>query len=35
MNGHRRLGVAIARGETVEEAIDNAKTVSNNVNIIY
>ncbi|MFT6918139.1 MAG: phosphoribosylglycinamide formyltransferase 2 [Cognaticolwellia sp.] len=35
INGHRRLGVAIARGETIEEAIDNAKTVSNNVNIIY
>jgi phosphoribosylglycinamide formyltransferase 2 len=35
INGHRRLGVAIARGETVEEAIDNAKTVSNNVDIIY
>ncbi|PKH01532.1 phosphoribosylglycinamide formyltransferase 2 [Psychromonas sp. MB-3u-54] len=35
INGQRRLGVAIARGETVEQAVDNAKTVSNKVNIIY
>ncbi|MFT4835154.1 MAG: phosphoribosylglycinamide formyltransferase 2 [Psychromonas sp.] len=35
INGQRRLGVAIARGETVADAVDNAKTVSNKVNIIY
>ncbi|MFT6924762.1 MAG: phosphoribosylglycinamide formyltransferase 2 [Psychromonas sp.] len=35
INGSRRLGVAIARGETIEQAVDNAKTVSNKVNIIY
>lgn len=35
INGRRRLGVAVARGETVEEAVNNAKTVSNSVNIIY
>lgn len=35
INGRRRLGVAVARGETVEEAVNNAKTVSDSVNIIY
>jgi len=35
IKGSRRLGVAIARGETVEEAVNNAKTVSDKVNIIY
>lgn len=35
INGPRRLGVAMARGETIEDAVDNAKTVSNTVNIIY
>ncbi|WP_211236430.1 formate-dependent phosphoribosylglycinamide formyltransferase [Marinomonas ushuaiensis] len=35
INGGRRLGVAIARGENIEQAIDNAKSVSDTVNIIY
>lgn len=35
INGGRRLGVAIARGHNIEQAIDNAKLVSQSVNIIY
>ncbi|MCB5161438.1 formate-dependent phosphoribosylglycinamide formyltransferase [Marinomonas algarum] len=35
INGGRRLGVAIARGENIEQAIDNAKSVSGAVNILY
>ena len=35
INGGRRLGVAIARGDDVDQAIQNAKSVSNSVNIIY
>ena len=33
INGGRRLGVAIARGENIEQAIDNAKSVSDAINI--
>lgn len=35
INGGRRLGVAIARGHNIEQAIGNAKLVSQTVNIIY
>jgi len=35
INGGRRLGVAIARGDDLDQAIQNAKSVSNSVNIIY
>lgn len=35
INGSRRLGVAIARGEDIEQAVENAKLVSKTVNIIY
>ncbi|TEW56231.1 formate-dependent phosphoribosylglycinamide formyltransferase [Psychromonas sp. RZ22] len=35
INGGRRLGVAITRGESIEQAVNNAKSVSNTVNIIY
>ena len=35
INGGRRLGVAIARGENIEKAINNAKLVSGNVTINY
>ncbi len=35
INGRRRLGVAIARGEDIDNAINNAKTVSGKVKIIY
>ncbi|WP_413693714.1 formate-dependent phosphoribosylglycinamide formyltransferase [Psychromonas sp. KJ10-2] len=35
INGSRRLGVAIARGDNIEQAIDNAKSVSAAVNIAY
>ena len=35
INGGRRLGVAIARGEKIEEAIENAKSVSSAVKINY
>ena len=35
INGSRRLGVAIARGETTQEAISNAKSVSDKVEVLY
>jgi len=35
INGGRRLGVAIARGDNIEQAIENAKSVSAAVNIAY
>ncbi|WP_440875432.1 formate-dependent phosphoribosylglycinamide formyltransferase [Thalassotalea sp. PLHSN55] len=35
INGPRRLGVAIAKGETIEQAVNNAKTVSETVDIVY
>ena len=35
INGSRRLGVAIARGENIEQAIEGAKSVSTAVNIVY
>jgi len=35
INGGRRLGVAIARGKNIEEAIGNAKRVSKTVKIVY
>ncbi len=35
INGSRRLGVAIARGEDIKSAIANATRVSQQVNIIY
>jgi len=35
INGGRRLGVAMARGENIDQAIENAKSVSRSVNIIY
>ena len=35
INGSRRLGVAIARGKDIKQAIDNAKSVGNTVNINY
>jgi phosphoribosylglycinamide formyltransferase 2 len=35
INGSRRLGVAIARGESTEKATENAKLVSNSIEILY
>ncbi|WP_220149674.1 formate-dependent phosphoribosylglycinamide formyltransferase [Psychromonas sp. B3M02] len=35
INGSRRLGVAIARGENIKQAIEGAKSVSTAVNIVY
>lgn len=35
INGSRRLGVAIARGSNILEAISNAKLVSSKVEVIY
>jgi phosphoribosylglycinamide formyltransferase 2 len=35
INGTRRLGVTIARGENTQQAINNAKSVSDKVEIIY
>jgi len=35
IDGGRRLGVAIARGDNIEQAIHNAKSVSDSINIIY
>lgn len=35
INGSRRLGVAIARGENTQEAIANAKLVSGKVEVLY
>jgi phosphoribosylglycinamide formyltransferase 2 len=35
INGGRRLGVAIAKGDDIEQSIHNAKLVSQSVNIIY
>ena len=35
ISGGRRLGVAIARGENIQESIDNAKSVSSTVKIMY
>ncbi|GAC28380.1 formate-dependent phosphoribosylglycinamide formyltransferase [Brumicola pallidula] len=35
INGTRRLGVAIARGESTEKAIENAKLVSSKIEVIY
>ena len=35
INGSRRLGVAIARGENTEQAVVNAKAVSSKVTVIY
>ncbi len=35
INGSRRLGVAIARGANTQEAISKAKSVSDNVEILY
>ena len=35
INGSRRLGVAVARGETIEQAINSAKTVSQAIQIKY
>lgn len=35
INGGRRLGVAVARGKNIEEAIENAKTVSKEVKVLY
>lgn len=35
INGSRRLGVAIARGEDTDKAVKNAKLVSSKVTIIY
>ena len=35
INGSRRLGVVIARGETTQEAISNAKSVSDKVEVLY
>lgn len=35
INGSRRLGVAIASGKNTDDAINNAKAVSSQVNIIY
>jgi phosphoribosylglycinamide formyltransferase 2 len=35
INGGRRLGVAMARGEDIEQAINNAISVSRTVSIIY
>lgn len=33
VSGQRRMGVALARGETIEQAIDKAKKVSQEVNV--
>lgn len=35
INGSRRLGVAITRGENTEQAVVNAKAVSSKVTVIY
>ncbi|WP_298941694.1 formate-dependent phosphoribosylglycinamide formyltransferase [uncultured Psychromonas sp.] len=35
INGGRRLGVAVARGKNIEEAIENAKQVSQTVKVVY
>ena len=35
IDGSRRLGVAIARGENIEKAIDNAKLVSSRIEVLY
>jgi len=35
INGSRRLGVAIARGEDTKHAVSNAKSVSEKVEVIY
>jgi len=35
INGSRRLGVAIARGKDTQEAISNAKSVSDKVEVLY
>ncbi|MCG6201679.1 formate-dependent phosphoribosylglycinamide formyltransferase [Psychromonas antarctica] len=35
INGRRRLGVAIARGENTEKAIENAKLVSSKIEVLY
>ena len=35
INGSRRLGVAIARGQYIEQAIANAKLVSQTVEVLY
>jgi phosphoribosylglycinamide formyltransferase 2 len=35
IEGSRRLGVAIARGENIEKAIDNAKLVSSSIEVLY
>ena len=35
INGSRRLGVAIARGENTQEAIANAQSVSSKVEVLY
>ena len=34
INGHRRLGVALARSETTEEAIKKAKAVAKNIEVV-
>lgn len=35
INGSRRLGVAIARGKDCQKAIDNAKAVSDKIEVLY
>jgi phosphoribosylglycinamide formyltransferase 2 len=35
ISGRRRLGVAIARGENTEKAIENAKLVSSEIEVLY
>ena len=35
INGGRRLGVAVTRGKNIEEAIENAKKVSQTVKVVY
>lgn len=35
INGTRRLGVAIARGENTQKAVENAQAISNKVEITY
>jgi phosphoribosylglycinamide formyltransferase 2 len=35
INGHRRLGVALARGANVEEAIEKAKKVANKIKVEF
>ena len=35
IDGSRRLGVALARGENIEKAIDNAKLVSSRIEVLY